>query len=324
MSKLDNNRYAPLLRQKMSTESFQKLLVLDNLKLFEFIGEYTELCEPDSVYMCDDSDEDAEYIRKNSLALKEEKPLSKPGHTIHYDGYQDQGRAPGATKNLVSKELVPLMGALLAKERHEGLAEVRDILKGIMKGKKATVKLSCEGPTHSPFSVACAQMTDSFYVCHSEELLYRRAHEHFRTMEHKDRFFRFVHSAGRLDENGNCIDLDKRRIYQDMEDYIVLSTNNQYAGNSVGLKKHAMRLAIKLSGTEGWLCEHMFVMTILNKGKGRSTHFCGAFPSACGKTSTAMLPGEGIIGDDIAYFRNINGEFRAVNVETAYSGSSRT
>jgi len=320
MTNLNENRYAPLLRQKMSAESYRKLLALDNLKLFEFVGEYTEHCEPDFVYMCDDSDEDAEYIRKNSLALREEKPLGKEAHTIHYDGYDDQGRAPGATKNLVKKELVPLMSALLAKEREEGLAEVGTILKGIMKGKQAIVKLSCEGPTHSPFSIACAQMTDSFYVCHSEELLYRRGYEHFLKMLNKDRFFRFVHSAGRLDENGNSIDLDKRRIYQDMEDYIVLSTNNQYAGNSVGLKKHAMRLAIKLSGTEGWLCEHMFVMTVPNEKKGRSTHFCGAFPSACGKTATAMLPGEMIIGDDIAYFRNINGEFRAVNVENGIFG----
>ncbi len=321
MPELDNNRYAPLLRQKMSAESYRKLLELDNPKLFEFIGEYTELCEPDSVYMCNDSDADAEYIRKNSLALKEEKPLTKEGHTIHYDGFQDQGRAPGATKNLVRKELVPLMGgALLAKEREEGLAEVLGILKGIMKGKQAIVKLSCEGPTHSPFSIACAQMSDSFYVCHSEELLYRRGYEHFRKMASKDKFFRFVHSAGRLDENGNSADLDKRRIYQDMEDYIVFSANNQYAGNSVGLKKHAMRLSIKLSGTQGWLCEHMFVMSVQNEKKGRSTCFCGAFPSACGKTATAMLPGEKIIGDDIAYFRKIDGEFRAVNVENGIFG----
>lgn len=320
MSGLDDDRYAPILKQKMSAESYRKLLDLNNPALFAFVGEYTELCEPDSVYMCDDSDEDAEYIRNSSLGLGEEKRLAKEGHTIHYDGFNDQGRAPGATKNLVRKELVPLMGALLAKEREEGLAEVRAILKGIMKGKQAIVKLSTEGPTHSPFSIACAQMTDSFYVAHSEELLYRRGYEHFRRMAPDERFFRFVHSAGRLDENGNSIDLDKRRIYQDMEDYIVLSANNQYAGNSVGLKKHAMRLAIKLSGTEGWLCEHMFIMSVQNEKKSRSTCFCGAFPSACGKTATAMLPGEKIIGDDIAYFRNIDGEFRAVNVENGIFG----
>lgn len=320
MSQLEKNRYAPLLREKMASESFRRLIDLDNLKLFEFVGEYTELCEPDSVYMCDDSDEDAAYIRQKALELGEEKPLAKEDQTIHYDGFNDQGRAPGATKNLVNKELLPLMGALQAMDREEGLAEIRGILKGIMKGKQALVRLSCEGPTQSPFSIACVQMTDSFYVGHSEELLYRRGYDHFLRMENKDRFFRFVHSAGRLDEYGNSIDLDKRRIYQDLEDFIVFSANNQYAGNSVGLKKHAMRLSIKLSGMEGWLCEHMFVMSVPNEKKNRTTRFCGAFPSACGKTSTAMLPGERIIGDDIAYFRNIDGEFRAVNVENGIFG----
>ncbi len=320
MPDFDKNRYAPILKEKMSAESYRKLTALENLKLFDFVGEYVELCKPDSVYMCDDSDTDAEYLKRNALKLGEEKKLAKEGHTVHYDGYEDQGRAPGATKNLISKELIPLMEALLPKEREEGLAEVRQIMDGIMKGKEAIVKLSCEAPSGGPFAIGCAQMTDSFYVCHSEELLYRRGYEHFRRMKDKERFFRFVHSAGRLDERGNSIDLDKRRIYQDLEDFIVLSTNNQYAGNSVGLKKHAMRLAIKLSGMEGWLCEHMFVMSVQDEKKGRSTIFCGAFPSACGKTSTAMLPGEKIIGDDIAYFRNIDGEFRAANVENGIFG----
>jgi phosphoenolpyruvate carboxykinase (GTP) len=320
MTDFDRNAHTPLLKSKMSPESFRRLAALENQKLFDFVGEYVELCEPDSVYMCDDSDADAEYIRKKAVELGEEIPLAKAGHTIHYDGYNDQGRAPGATKNLVSKELLPQMVALNPMEREAGLAEVRQILKGIMRGKQAIVKLSCEGPVLSPFSIACAQISDSFYVCHSEELLYRRGYAHFMKMEPKDRFFRFVHSAGRLDERGCSIDLDKRRIYQDFQDYVVLSTNNQYAGNSVGLKKHAMRLAIHLAGKEGWLCEHMFVMAVQDPKTARSTYFCGAFPSACGKTATAMLPGEKIVGDDIAYFRKIDGQFRAVNVENGIFG----
>lgn len=320
MKNFDKNRFAPLLKAKMSSESYRRLIALNNEKLFNFIGEYIDLCQPDSVYMCDDSDADAEYIRLKAIETGEEAPLGRYMQTIHYDGYHDQGRAPGATKNLVPKELVPLMQSLMAMEREAGLAEVREILKGIMKGKEAIVKLCCEGPTLSPFSIGCVQITDSYYVCHSEEILYRRGYEHFLKMEDKDRFFCFVHSAGRLDERGCSIDLDKRRIYQDLEDMVVLSTNNQYAGNSVGLKKHAMRLAIKLSGMEGWLCEHMFVMSVQNPKKHRATYFCGAFPSACGKTATAMLPGEKIVGDDIAYFRNIKGEFRAVNVERGIFG----
>jgi phosphoenolpyruvate carboxykinase (GTP) len=61
-------------------------------------------------------------------------------------------------------------------------------------------------------------------------------------------------------------------------------------------------------------------MAAVNAGKDRKTYFCGAYPSACGKTSTAMIPGEKIVGDDIAYFRNLSGEFRAVNVEFGMFG----
>jgi phosphoenolpyruvate carboxykinase (GTP) len=81
-----------------------------------------------------------------------------------------------------------------------------------------------------------------------------------------------------------------------------------------------MRLAINKSGKEGWLCEHMFLMSVPNESKNRTTHFAGAYPSACGKTSTAMIPGEKIIGDDIVYFRNLDGEFRGVNMEQGIFG----
>lgn len=136
----------------------------------------------------------------------------------------------------------------------------------------------------------------------------------------KDDFFRFIHSAGAQDERGCSKNIDKRRIYMDTQNNIVYSMNAQYAGNSVGLKKHSMRLAISKSGKEGWLCEHMFVMACINEDAARRTYFAGAYPSACGKTSTAMIPGEEIVGDDIAYFRNIDGQFKAVNVEQGIFG----
>ena len=70
----------------------------------------------------------------------------------------------------------------------------------------------------------------------------------------------------------------------------VLTVNNQYGGNSIGLKKLALRLAIYKANKEDWLTEHMFIMGIKPDKKNRITYFTGAFPSACGKTSTAMVP----------------------------------
>ena len=112
---------------------------------------------------------------------------------------------------------------------------------------------------------------------------------------------------------------DKKCIYIDYMDSTIYSVNTQYAGNSVGFKKLAFRLAIRQANYEGWLAEHMMIMGV-HGPRGRKTYFSGAFPSACGKTSTAMLPGETIVGDDIAYIRDIGSVARAVNVESGIFG----
>jgi phosphoenolpyruvate carboxykinase (GTP) len=316
------SKYETLLKEKMSEESFQKLAALKNEKVMDFVGTFAEHCDPKSIYVCDDSEKDTQYVREQALAKGEEYTLANSKQTIHWDGYGDQARDKKNTRFMVYKENMDKMSSLNSIEYEEGLSEIMGIAKGIMKGKDAVVLFYSEGPTQSPFTIPCVQFTDSWYVAHSENILYRTAYEHFLNMkeDEKNEFFRFIHSAGELDENNCSKNLQDRRIYMDTQNNIVYSMNNQYAGNSVGLKKHSMRLAINKSGQEGWLCEHMFVMAAVDKKKDRKTYFCGAYPSACGKTSTAMIPGEQIVGDDIAYFRNINGEFRAVNVEFGMFG----
>lgn len=315
-------KYDGLLKAKMSAESYEKLAALENRKVMEFVGSFAEHCNPKTIYVCTDSEEDVQYVRDQALSKGEEQVLANSKQTIHWDGYGDQGRDKNGTKFLVYKENLASMESLNAIEYEEGYAEIMGIAKNIMDGKDAVVQFFAEGPTQSPFTIPCVQFTDSWYVAHSEFILYRSAYDHFLKMNdsEKDDFFRFIHSAGELDARGNTVNLKDRRIFMDTQNNIVYSMNAQYAGNSVGLKKHSMRLAIKKSGQEGWLCEHMFIMAAYDADKDRKTYFCGAYPSACGKTSTAMIPGERIVGDDIAYFRNIDGEFRAVNVEAGMFG----
>jgi phosphoenolpyruvate carboxykinase (GTP) len=306
----------------MSEESYAKLAALKNDKVSEFIGTFVEHCDPASVYVCTDSEQDIQYVRDQALAKGEEQRLANSKQTIHWDGYGDQARDKINTRYLVYDENLERMGSLNSIKYEEGYQEIMEISKGIMHGKDAVVQFFSEGPAGGPFTIPCIQFTDSWYVAHSEFILYRSAYNHFLEMKdaEKGEFFRFVHSAGVLDENNNSVNIDKRRIYMDTQNNIVYSMNDQYAGNSVGMKKHSMRLAINKSGREGWLCEHMFVMAAIDADKNRKTYFCGAYPSACGKTSTAMIPGEQIVGDDIAYFRNIDGDFRAVNVEFGMFG----
>ncbi|MHC4983386.1 MAG: phosphoenolpyruvate carboxykinase (GTP) [Planctomycetota bacterium] len=312
---------AEKLENKLDDAGFRKLDALANEKLNAFVADAVELCQPESVKVCDDSPEGIAYVRGRAVELGEERPLAIEGHTVHYDGYYDQARDKQATKYLVP-EGMDLDKKLNQIARQEGLAEIRGLFAGSMKGKEAYVRFFCLGPVDSPFSISCVQMTDSAYVAHSEDMLYRPGYEQFRKLRGGGEFFRFLHSAGRLDERKTSIDVDKRRVYIDLVEEMVLSVNTQYAGNTVGLKKLALRLAIRKADREGWLAEHMFVMGVHGPG-GRVTYFTGAFPSACGKTSTAMLPGETIFGDDLAYFRVIDGQARCVNVEAGIFGIIR-
>ena len=186
-----------------------------------------------------------------------------------------------------------------------------------MSDKEMIVAFFCLGPLKSEFSILAVQITDSFYVAHSEDILYRCGYQELKRRKDKD-FFRFVHSAGVL-ENFVSKNKDKKRIYIDLQKNTIYSVNTQYAGNTVGLKKLALRLAINKASREDWLAEHMFIMAVKDR-QSRKTYFCGAYPSMCGKTSTAMLAGEAIIGDDIAYLRIRNGKTYAVNVERGIFG----
>ena len=311
-------KYDDLLKSKMSAESFAKLAALNNEEVMEFVGYAAELCEPDSIFVGDDSAEDVAYCRQLAIDNKEETPLNIEGHTVHFDGYFDQARKKEVTKYLVPKEET-LDEKLNQVERSEGLSEIEGLQRGAYKGRQMLVRFFCLGPVNSEFGIPCLQITDSAYVIHSEDLLYRRGYEAFRALPAGGEFFKFRHATGEVDERNTSKNYDKNRVYMDYTRNTVLSVNTQYAGNTVGLKKLSLRLAIRKADREGWLAEHMFIMRC-NGPNNRKTYLCGAFPSACGKTSTAMIPGENLVGDDLAYFKVIDGEFRAVNVESGIFG----
>jgi phosphoenolpyruvate carboxykinase (GTP) len=244
------------------------------------------------------------------------------GHTVHFDGYYDQARDKAQTKFLLPKG-VDLGPEINSKDRDEGLAEIHEILKDIMVGHEVFVKFFCLGPKDSKFSIPCVQLTDSSYVAHSEDLLYRQGYSEFLRLGKSANFFKFVHSQGELVDAGLGLqvskNISKRRVYIDLESEIIYSTNTQYGGNTIGLKKLAMRLAINRASRQNWLTEHMLIVGVRGPN-GRVSYFTGAFPSMCGKTTTAMLEGEKIVGDDIAYFKNIDNKIRGVNVEKGMFG----
>jgi len=310
--------YTQLLKDRLAEEDYRKLMAMDNARLHGFVADAIELCQPDAVLVLDDSPDAVAMTRQKAVETGEETPLTLSGQTVHFDGMKDQGRDREVTKYLVP-EGEPLSKALNQIEREEGLEEIRALMKGCMQGRTMIVRFLSLGPTNSVFSIPCVECTDSWYVSHSLNLLYRQGYEQFKRLGDSADFFATLHSAGKMNERMVSVESDKKRIYIDHTTDTVYSVNTQYAGNTVGLKKLALRLTIQKADREGWLCEHMFLAGIHGPG-GRKTYFAGAFPSACGKTSTAMLPGELILGDDIAYFHAIDGHCRGANAEAGIFG----
>ncbi len=311
-------KISDFLKKRLGDGGFKKLSRIDNPDLHAFVAKYIEHCNPDKVFVCTDDPADLKYVREAAIKNGEETPLATEGHTIHFDNAKDQARDKEHTLILVPKG-VDLGATIKTGDRDECLKEVHEIMKDIMKGREAYIRFFCLGPTKSEFSIPSVQITDSAYVAHSEDILYRQGFEEFVRQGRNAKIFKVVHSAGELDERKTSRNLDKRRVYIDLEDNLVYSCNTQYGGNTIGLKKLSMRLAIKRGSKEGWLTEHMLVMGV-HGPNNRVTYITGAFPSLCGKTSTAMLDNETIVGDDIAYLRKKNGEVRAVNVEKGMFG----
>ncbi|MGQ9679740.1 MAG: phosphoenolpyruvate carboxykinase (GTP) [Candidatus Bathyarchaeia archaeon] len=316
LSELRDSRLFDLLDPLSRT----KLEGLENSQVIEQIEYFMKLCKPAKVTVLGEDEEDIRYVRDLALRSGEEMPLKIEGQTVHFDGYYDLARDVGVTKVLTTPNM-RMSKRINTIDREEGLKEILNLLDGAMIGKECLVKFYSLGPTNSRFSLCAMQITDSPYVAHSEDILYRQGYNQFKRLKGSGEFFTFIHSAGELDDKRATKNVHLRRIYIDIVDGKVYSANNQYAGNSVGLKKLALRLAIHRANHEDWLAEHMLIMGVYPPGKGRVTYFTGAFPSACGKTSTAMIPGQRIVGDDIAYLRvDDEGYARAVNIEQGIFG----
>ena len=278
---------------------------------------------PASIFINDGSAEDMTYIRQNALKAGEEFELAKNNHTCHFDGPKDQGRDTANTKYLAYAD-TQISSLQKKKDLTAGVAEAQTIITNIMDQKEMIVSFISRGPIGCTVSDPTLQITDSYYVTHSEHLLYRMMEPKAFSDDVNDKGYMFTnyHSAGELTDQKVCANLDGRRIYMDVENFQSYSTNNQYAGNSIAPKKINHRFA-NMNNIRNYfgnrLDEHMFISGFQTEDE--VVYFGGAYPSGCGKTGTAMT-GTHLIGDDLAkiFIDEQSGEVRAVNPERGMFG----
>jgi phosphoenolpyruvate carboxykinase (GTP) len=307
-----------LFRETMNGSELAKLERIATEAALLKIANSISLCRPDSVLVNSGSAADAATIRRMSIDKGEEQPLAMKDHTIHFDLPQEQGRIVDRTFYIINpdEKISVLAKKILRDEAHD---YVKNHLTGVMEGKVMLVGFFNRGPAGAPATIPALEITSSTYVMHSADLLYRNAYTTFdQEVKRAGLFFTNLHSEGPW----RAEDLPNARVFMDRSWLTTYSMFCTYAGNTLLMKKGNHRFAVDLAtyfqpGRQ--LSEHMFI-TGFDGSDGRSSFFCGAAPSGCGKTTTAMA-GDRFVGDDLAQMWIAeDGTLRAINPEKGIFG----
>lgn len=224
------------------------------------------------------------------------------------------------------------------------------LLKDCMLGRTMYVIPFSMGAIGGKLSKIGIQLTDSPYVVASMHIMTRVSKELLGMIEKGSDFVKCFHSVGcpKIVVNENCpntnevghqtnennnknhwpCNIEETIISHIPERNEIISYGSGYGGNSLlGKKCFALRFGTILGCNEGWLAEHMLIMSITENKTGIKKYIAAAFPSACGKTNLAMLDslksfGYTIktAGDDIVWLR-YDGKFvRGMNPEKGFFG----
>ncbi len=296
--------------------------------LEEWVTQQAELTQPDKIYWCDGSDEEAKRLIE--IGIKEEtingEPVFRklndtrwPNAFYHRTDPTDVARTEHLTFICHSKKEVagPNNNWM---HPDEAKAKLTELSRGCMKGRTMYVIPYMMGHPDSPYAKANVQLTDSAYVAINMRIMTRMGTEALKRIGTSSTFFRGLHSIGDLSP-------DHRLIMHFPEEGLVWSIGSGYGGNALlGKKCFSLRMASWEGKQEGWLAEHMLIMGIQSP-TGETTYIAAALPSACGKTNLAMLesalPGYKIwtIGDDIAWLNvGPDGRLWAINPEAGFFG----